>query len=48
MTGKPKKLVYKCFKKIGKIGHFGKSGYSRSLYSVPILALFTTFAMEKH
>jgi hypothetical protein len=27
MTGKPKKLVYKCFKKIGKICHFGKSDH---------------------
>ncbi len=36
ITGKPKRLVQKCFEKIGKISHFGKSGHSRSVYSDPI------------
>jgi hypothetical protein len=31
-----------------EIGNFGKSGHSTSPYSDPILALFTTFAIEKH
>ncbi len=34
--------------KIGKIGPSGKSDHSKSLCSDPILALFTTFPIEKH
>ncbi len=40
ITGKPKKLVKKCFEKIGKIGHFGKSGHPKNLYNDPISIIY--------
>jgi hypothetical protein len=47
MTAKSEKLVQRCFQKMGKVGHFAKSGHLRSL-NTDLLVLLKTFAIEKY
>jgi hypothetical protein len=51
--GKPKKLVWKCFEKIDKVVISANlvtsvKGVTQEVFIVILLALFTTFPIEKH